>query len=139
MDLDSLADEYFTALALKDLNESHHKIRLIVKEIARNLPKDKLGNFEWFAAALKDSSKKWFVAKIIEKVSPVPKALLDDLVLAAMVEDNPSLNKLFIIPCVKTFGPKIVKERMVLFSDIPKVIEVNGFAQTEYWVTDANA
>ena len=139
MDLDNLADEYLKALALKDLNESHHKIRVIVKEIARNLPKDKLGNFEWFAAALKDSSKKWFVAKIIEKVSPVPKALLDDLVLAAMLEDNPSLNKLFIIPCVKTFGPKLVKERMALFSNHPKVIEVNGFAQTEYWVTDANA
>jgi hypothetical protein len=78
--------------------------------------------------------KKWFVVKLLEKVNPVPKALFDDLVFAALVEDDPSFNKWFIAPCVKSFGVELVKSRIITFAPHPQVIENEGVNKVMYWV-----
>ncbi|WP_027710161.1 hypothetical protein [Zooshikella ganghwensis] len=136
VNFDELAKEYFEAFDLKDRNMSHHAIQKIVNSVASNLPKDNPEALSWFIAALKDPQKKWFVAKVMEKVMPVPISLLDDLVLAALLEPNPSNNKLFVLPCVKTFGADQVRKRMVELSNYPGVKENNGFDMVSYWVRD---
>lgn len=119
---------------MSDKNAANHKINAITKEVACNFPKDNPEKLAWFKAALQDNKKKWFVAKVIEKIGPIPKALLSDLVLAAMLEQNASSNKLFIIPCVNTFGKEKIKEIMLEHATNSSVIDNEGYNKVAYWV-----
>lgn len=134
MDLDKLSEDYCGAISAEDKNAAHHKINEITRSVASNFPRDNPEKLAWFTAALQDKQKKWFVAKVMEKVNPVPKALLHDLVLASMLEPNPSSNKFLVLPCVKTFGKDVVKKVMQQYSSHPKVIENDGFEKVAYWV-----
>ena len=139
MDLDKLSAEYQDAIDSVDKNAAHHKINEITRSVSSNFPSDNPEKLAWFVAALQDTQKKWFVAKVMQKVHPIPKSLLDDLVLASMLEPNPSSNKFFVLPCVKTFGKEIVKEIMLKYSVHPKVIENDGFDKVAYWVGQFSA
>lgn len=134
MNLEELFEEYAQAKSLKDKNAGHHAIRKIVGRIASNFPRDNPEALSWFTAALVHDDKKWFVAKLLEKVNPVPKALFDDLVLAALMERDPSFNKWFIAPCVKSFGIEQVKSKIMIFAPHPQVIENEGVNKVMYWV-----
>jgi hypothetical protein len=134
MNLELLYEEYEQAKALKDKNESHHIIRKLLGKASSNFPKDNPYTLAWFTAALTHPDKKWFVVKLLEKVNPVPKALFDDLVLAALTEYDPSFNKWFIEPCVKSFGIERVKLKVMTFATHPQVIENEGVNKVMYWV-----
>ncbi len=134
MNLEALYEEFTHAKSLKDKNESHHLIRKLVGKIASNFPKDNSDSLSWFTSALAHPNKKWFVAKLLEKVNPVPKALLDDLVFSSLIEDDPSFNKWFITPCVKSFGVEQVKSIILTFASHPQVVENDGVNKVMYWV-----
>lgn len=70
---------------------------------------------------------------------PVPRTLLDPLLLAALLEPNPSANRLFIEPCVRTFGPSEVASRIAALSDHPGVAEHGGVDKAMYWVPRSGA
>ncbi len=139
MNLDELAAQYDEAINTEDKNSAHHRINQITIFVASNFPRDNPEKLAWFTAALQDKRKKWFVAKVMSKVSPLPKSLLHDLILASMLEPNPSSNKFFVLPCVKTFGKEMVKEEMLKYSTHPQVIENDGFNKVAYWVGLRNA
>ncbi len=139
MNLDELAAEYDEAINAEDKNAAHHKINEITKFVASNFPRDNPEALVWFTTALQDKRKKWFVAKVMSKVNPLTKSLLKDLVLASMLEPNPSSNKFLVLPCVKTFGKEMVKEAMLKYSTHPQVIENDGFNKVAYWVGLRNA
>jgi hypothetical protein len=139
MNLDELAAEYNEAIVAEDKNAAHHKINEITKIVASNFPRDNPEKLAWFTAALQDKRKKWFVAKVMSKVNPIPKSLLQDMVLASMLEPNPSSNKFLVLPCVTTFGKEIVKEAMLKYSAHPQVVENDGFNKVAYWVGLRNA
>ncbi|RPA57235.1 MULTISPECIES: hypothetical protein [Shewanella] len=134
MNLEALYEEYIQAKSLIDKNESHHLVRKLVGKIASNFPKDNPHSLAWFTSALVHPDKKWFVVKLLEKVNPIPKALFDDLVLAALTEHDPSFNKWFIEPCVKSFGCEPVKSKIIAFASHPQVIENEGVNKVMYWV-----
>lgn len=98
------------------------------------LPKDELSAVSWLTSALAHPTQKWFVAQVMTKVSPVPRALLDPLLTAALTERNLSSNRRFIDPCVRTFGPEAVTERLqALFPAVaPEYPE--GLKGALYWV-----
>jgi hypothetical protein len=134
MNLGLLYEEYTQAVLQIDKKESHHLVHNLIGKIASNFPKDNPHSLAWFTAALTHPDKKWFVAKILEKVNPIPKALVDDLVLAALTERSPSRNKWLIEPCLKSFGPELVKARVMTFASHPQVIENEGVNKVMYWV-----
>ncbi|MFL7024458.1 hypothetical protein [Enterovibrio norvegicus] len=134
MNFDHLAKEYSYALDMTDHNASNLEVNRVLKKAACNFPSDSPEKLAWFTAALKNPEQKWFVARLMAKINPVPKSLLDDLVLAAMTEPNPSANKHYIIPCVKTFGKAFVMEVMLKYVSNPEAIECNGFEKTAYWL-----
>ncbi|WP_340680842.1 hypothetical protein [Paraglaciecola sp.] len=134
MNLEALYEEYVQLKSLKDKNESHYLIRKLIGEITSNFPKDNPHSLAWFTAALVHEDKKWFVVKLLEKVNPVPKALFDDLVLAALTEHDPSFNKWFIAPCVKSFGVEQVKSKIMALAPHPQVVENEGVNKVMYWV-----
>lgn len=134
MNLEALYEEYIKAKNLKDKNESHHLIRKLVGRIASNFPKDNPDFLAWFTVALIHTDKKWFVVKVLEKVNPVPRSLFDDLVFASLIEQNPSFNKWFITPCVKSFGAESVKSKILALASHPQVVENEGVNKVMYWV-----
>jgi hypothetical protein len=107
MSVESLYEDYIQAKFLNDKNESHHLVRKLIGQIASNFPKDNPNSLAWFTSALVHPEKKWFVAKLLEKVNPVPKALFDNLIFSSLIENDPSFNKWFITPCVKLFNKTI--------------------------------
>ncbi|MCF6456113.1 hypothetical protein [Pseudoalteromonas sp. MMG024] len=134
MNLEAFYQDYTQAKSLKDKNESHHLVRKIVGRIASNFPKDNPDSLAWFTAALMHPEKKWFVVKLLEKVNPLPKALFDDLVFASLIEHDPSFNKWFIKPCVKSFGIEAVKSKIMSVASHPQVVENEGVNKVMYWV-----
>ncbi|MEW8035808.1 MAG: hypothetical protein AB2588_06945 [Candidatus Thiodiazotropha sp.] len=134
MNYDDLSDKYLEAINMSDQNSAHQIIDSIVREVACNFPKDNNDALLWFKNALKHKSKKWFVAKVLARVNPMPKALFDDLVLSALLERNPSSNRYLIEPCVKTFGVEKVLLKTQEYSSVQEVIDNNGYEKVKYWV-----
>lgn len=134
MNLDNLYLAYRDITGWKDRNAAHHAIRKLISRITTKFPRDNSEMLAWFIAALQDQDKKWFIAKILDNVNPVPKALLHDLVLAALVEHNPSSNKFLIMPAVKSFGPERVKEVIMQLSVLPEVVANDGVSKVMYWL-----
>ncbi|MCG8016210.1 MAG: hypothetical protein JAY97_08345 [Candidatus Thiodiazotropha sp. 'RUGA'] len=134
MNYEELSEKYQEAINMSDSNNAHKIITSIVREAACNFPRDNEEALSWFKNALKHESKKWFVAKVLTKVNPVPQALFEDLVLSALLERNPSSNRYLIEPCVKTFGVQEVLSKMEELSSLQEIVDNNGFEQVKYWV-----
>jgi len=134
MNLEALYEEYVQVKSLKDKNDSHHLVRKLIGKVASNFPKDNPQSLAWFTAALVHPKKKWFVVKLLEKVNPLPKAIYNDLVFASLIEHDPSFNKWFIAPCVKSFGVESVKAKIMALASHPQVVENEGVNKVMYWV-----
>lgn len=101
---------------------------------ASSLPRDSAHALSWFVSALQRSPQKWFVAAVMAEANPVPRTLLDPMVKAALLEPNPSSNRYFIDPCLRTFGAEQVISRINALSTTPGVAEHDGVRQVMYWV-----
>ena len=62
-----------------------------------------MDGWDWLRVSLRDPSRKWFVATMF-KALPVPRRLLEPMLHAAVLEKNPSFNRTFIEPCVRSYG-----------------------------------
>ena len=62
----------------------------------------------WLKEALGDEEKKWFVEQLASRKQPLSDAFFEPMLDAAIAEVNPSLNRGFLDPCVKTFGHRRV-------------------------------
>src|SRR5262245_12685960 len=80
-------------------DEAYLRIQAARKRVQNNTPED----WEWLRSSLSDAERKWFVAAVF-RFQPVPKRLFASLLRAAVVERDPSYNRLFIDPCVRSFG-----------------------------------
>lgn len=89
---------------------------------------------KWFEVCLLDDERKWFAVEIFNKKKPLPKNLLKPFIKAAIDENNISLNRHFLRPCVLTFGElevrRILNEYIVNGNDKEKA----GAQEVIYWV-----
>lgn len=90
---------------------------------------------QWFADALVDSERKWFVLFVLYESLLVPKFLFEPLLRAAIYEVDPSYNGRFIKPALVAFGWRRVNQHLLETlergSDFEKAGAVNAF----YWST----
>ncbi|GAB3357592.1 hypothetical protein GCM10027430_27050 [Lysobacter tyrosinilyticus] len=138
IDWDNLAGQYQELVKAPVSSGSNESIRTLVGYAASKLPRDNPESLSWFISALQGRDK-WFVAKVMAMASPVPGALLDPLLLAALLERNPSANRYFVEPCVRTFGASRVEARIRDLSDAPGVAENRGVQNVMYWVPRVGA
>lgn len=138
MNWDSLADQYW-ALVNGPTQGANESLRRLLGKAASVLPKDKAEELQWFISALQEKPKKWFVAKVMEYASPVPKALLEPLLLAALREPDASSNRIFVTPCLRTFGKQEVKDRLVFLASDSVAQENDGLRKVMYWVEQTDA
>jgi len=98
------------------------------KRVARNTPDD----WQWLAQALADDERKWFVADVFE-LQTVPRRLLGPMVRAGVLERNPSFNRRFIEPCVRSLGGRRVLEELLRYLESGTDAEKAGAASALYW------
>src|SRR3954471_10467086 len=88
--------------------EALRQMQAARRRVAENTPDD----WRWLAGALDDPERKWFVADVF-KFQPVPKRLFTTMLRAGVLERNPSFNRAFIEPCVRSFGGRRVLEELL--------------------------
>ena len=134
IDWDALANQYQELVNSPTSSEQSNAIQKLIGKAASTLPKDNSESLAWFKSALNQSQSKWFVAKVMALATPVPRSMLDPLVLAALLEPNPSATKNLIEPCVRSFGAQTVKSRIHALSNEPGVSQNNGDEKATYWL-----
>ncbi len=103
-----------------------------VRAARRNLQKPDGSDWQWLASSLKDDGKKWFVAAVFHDY-PVPKRLFADFLDAAINETNPSFNRQFVEPCVKSFGHRAVNEFLLNVVEGDDDAKIAGAVAALYW------
>ena len=134
IDWDDLADRYVQLIEAGPRSQPEiSAIDVLLGNAASNFPKNRAPDLAWFVAALNEAPKKWFVAKTLERVNPVPSVLLDPLLAAALEEPNPSANRVFIAPCVRTFGKEAVRVRLNELATQSERYSAESLARAMYW------
>jgi hypothetical protein len=108
--------------------DAHWRMQAARKRVSKNTPDDWL----WLREALADPERKLFVA-LVFKFQPVPKRLFGPMLRAGVLERNPSFNRAFIEPCVRSFGGRSVLEQLARFLETGTDIEKAGAASALYW------
>ena len=134
---DNLAEEYFVLANASPADAD--SIRALVGRAASYLPGDNAEALSWFTSALQHSPQKWFVAKVMAMAKPVPKTMLDPLLVAALLEPNPSATRVFVEPCVRGFGTAQVAARIAQLADTPGATENDGVQKVMYWMPQTSA
>ena len=134
---DNLAQEYEALVSAPPGNAD--SIRVLIGRAASELPKDNPEALSWFISALQHSPQKWFVARVMAMANPVPKSMLDPLLVAALLEPNPSATRFLVEPCVRGFGAGHVTTRVAQLSGTPGAAENDGVQKVMYWVPQAGA
>ena len=99
MNWDSHYTEWQAARAGRHNAEAHR----IIEAARKRISEDRVHGWTWCREALRDRERKWFVAALF-KYQPVPRRLFQPMLDAAVVDVDASSNRLFIEPCVETFG-----------------------------------
>jgi len=133
-DWEQQASEYRLLTSRPLTAEAHERIRTLIGEAASSLPKDRPDALWWFISALRDKDKKWFVAKVLTLSSPMPRTLLEPMLIAGLMERNPSNNRQFIEPCVRTFGNTAIAIRLRELATTLEETEHDALSQALYWV-----
>lgn len=132
-DWSALADEYWQLLNASG-RDSRASVRALVGKAASQLPKDNADSLAWFSSALQSTPQKWFAAAVLSMASPLPRTMLDPLLLAALLEPNPSATRVFVDPCVRALGAAHVAARVCLLGNAPGVADNDGLEKVMYWI-----
>lgn len=98
------------------------------RRVSENTPED----WRWLAVSLLKEETKLFVAKVFAK-QPVPRRLFRNFLRAAVHEGDPSLNRYFIEPCIRSYGGREVAEVLFEYLEHGSNLEKAGAASAFYW------
>lgn len=125
--LNRFCDEYISEWPRRPKNVD------ILLQNARSAMRGSNEDCAWCREALEDPKKRWFVASLFSK-APVPKRLLSAMVEAAIDVDNPSTNRQFIEPCIRSLGALSVLKALRKALDYGGVAKQTGAVDALYWV-----
>lgn len=106
----------------------HETLEAARKRVQANTEED----WQWLSDALADPQRKLFVALVFKR-QPVPKRLLKAFLHAGVVERNPSINRFFIEPCIRSWGGREVNQRLLSYLQSGSNVEKSGAASAFYW------
>ena len=88
---------------------------------------------DWLTRALVDPQHKWFVVGFLEAAPSIADDLFAPILNAAVDEVNPSLNRLFIEPCIRAFGSCRVIEYFLGVLENGTDFQRPGAVNALYW------
>jgi len=127
-------DEHYRLCAeatRKPGEEFDRRMQAARKRVAQNTPDD----WRWLADALADPERRWFVAGVF-KAQSVPRRLFGPMLRAGVLERDPSLNRRFVEPCVRSFGGGRVLAELLRYLEAGTDAEKAGAASALYWAGD---
>jgi len=143
---DELAEQYKEliapigqSLAGLEQHARNEALKRLLGHAASAMPRDNPTALSWFISSLNRTPHKWFVAQVMSLVSPVPSSMIEPLLVAALMEPNPSANRLFIEPCVRSLGRLEVGSRVTILAERSGVAENDGVRKVMYWVNRRGA
>jgi hypothetical protein len=98
------------------------------KRIGQNSPDD----WQWLIKSLSDPERKWFVASVFQN-QQIPKRLFVPMLRAGVLERNPSFNRWFIDPCVRSCGAVRVCTVLLSYLKNGSNEEKAGAVSALYW------
>lgn len=98
------------------------------KRIAQNTPED----WQWLISSLEDNERKWFVMRVFQN-QQLPRRLLVPMLRAGVLERDPSYNRLFIEPCLRSYGATRVCTMLLNYFEHGSNEEKAGAASALYW------
>jgi hypothetical protein len=132
---DSMAARYQELITSRgSLHQRNQQLEALIGEAASHFPRHTPSGLAWFIDATKDAQRLWFVAAVLKKVRPMPRLLLDPVVTAALLVKDASAPQSLIGPCERTFGSRVVADRIKELSSTPGVKENDGVAKASYWL-----
>jgi hypothetical protein len=105
---------------------------LLLEAARHSVKRNSTDDWHWLYQALGDPKRKGFVA-LVFKYQPVPKRLLAAFLYAAVLESNPSRNRMFIEPCIRSWGGLEVNRRLLRYLREGTNEEKAGAASAFYW------
>jgi len=102
-------------------------------EVVRRVMAPSDADAEWLTEALEHDERKWFVAELAGRATPVAEAFFVPLMDAAIDEVDPSFNRYFVEPCVKAFGPRRVNEYLLEVVEAGPDFCKAGAVNALYW------
>ena len=100
------------------------------RKVGTPTPKD----WTWLAGALTDPERKWFVAALFA-LQPVPKRLFSAFI-RAVHEQDASLDRLFVQPCVRSYGVERVATAVRRYLEHGTAEERRGAMKALYWCVE---
>jgi hypothetical protein len=85
------------------------------------------------ADLLADDQLKWFAAFVLDCAGTLSRRYLEPMLRAAVYERNPSNNRTFIEPCLRSYGTRAVVERLLEYVAAGTDFEKAGAVNALYW------
>lgn len=79
-------------------------------------------------------TEKYFVADLLYLYDNFSKEILESLINTAINHKDPSLNRIFLIPCLKAYGIKVVTHILADRFAKADIIECIGISKLAYWL-----
>lgn len=110
----------------------------LTKETRYILENRPIPDVEWVIKSLKgiteeDKRKRHFIRIALRKSTQMPKVLFIPMLHAAVYERDPSMNRLFIEPCLCSAGRRRVNEELLRYLENGTNVEKAGAASAFYW------
>lgn len=77
---------------------------------------------------------KYFVADLLYLYDPIPDKLLAPMLRSAIQFDDPSFNRIFLKPCIKSYGLKKIEQLLDEKEREGDASEKEGVARLRYWL-----
>jgi hypothetical protein len=126
-------DELYARWGTARDERRHRDLQLVARDSQRAGNNPSAEDLEWLTAALADPERRWFVA-MVYRSQPVPRPLLVAMVRAGATDCDASACRLFVEPCVETFGSEAVVAELGRYAAEGGERASLGYRKCSYWV-----
>jgi hypothetical protein len=100
-------DELFSQWSALEAARRRQDAQFVLRDARKRVSSNDDTDWLWLREALADPSRKYFVADVF-RFQPVPKRLFPAFMRAAVLDVNYGNNRLFLTPCIESFGREAV-------------------------------
>jgi hypothetical protein len=107
----------------------------LIADFSAHCPPSSPEEIAWFRNALEHEEEKFFAAWVLREPREIPETLYEPMIRAGVHERNPSMNRVFVQPCLAAFGLRRVNETLLEFFENGSEMEKAGAVQAMYWAS----
>jgi hypothetical protein len=131
-------DDLYADWVAAHAERRHRDLQLAARDSQRRAADPSPDDLEWLAVALADPDRRWFVAMVYRR-RPVPSRLFVPMVRAGAIDCDTSACRLFVEPCVETFGSDAVLAELARLAVAVGESAKLGERKCRYWVQPSSS